>query len=75
MNKWNRLLLQLDDVLGFKNNIKSNFKKIGQSFYEKTNEHIIHIEYRVKVKGGNVVRRNRVNKGGGQLLRDLIKLG
>lgn len=75
MNSWNKLLLLLDDVLGFKNKVKSNFKKIGQSFDEKTNEHIIHIEYRVSVGGGNVVRRKKVNKGNENLLRDLIKLG
>ena len=50
MNKWNRLLAMLDAVFGFENKIKSNFKKIGQSFDQKTNEHVIVIEYRVRTK-------------------------
>lgn len=75
MNKWNKLLLQLDDFLGFKNKVKSNFKKIGQSFDERTNEHIIHIEYRVSVKGGGIVKGNPRKRGNQNLLRDLIKLG
>ena len=75
MNNWNKLLLLLDEFLGFKNKVKSNFKKIGQSFDQNTNEHIIHIEYRVSVKGGGPVKRNPIKKGNGNLLRDLIKLG
>ena len=48
MNKWNRLLASLDDVLGFKNKIRSTFRKHSQGFDEKTNEHVILIEYRVR---------------------------
>ena len=51
MNKWNQLLAMLDDVLGFQNKIRSKFRKVSQSFDEKTNEHVILIEYRVSVKG------------------------
>ena len=51
MNKWNRLLAMLDQVFGFENKIKSNFKKVSQDFDERTNEHVILIEYRVRVKG------------------------
>lgn len=51
MNKWNRLLASLDEVLGFKNKIRSKFQKVSQSFDEKTNEHVVLIEYRVSVKG------------------------
>jgi hypothetical protein len=51
MNKWNRLLLLLDEVFGFKNKIRSKFRKISQSFDERTNEHVFLIEYRVVVKG------------------------
>ncbi len=51
MNKWNRLLAVLDEVFGLKNKIRSKFRKIRQDFDEKTNEHVILIEYRVSVKG------------------------
>ena len=51
MNKWNRLLASLDEVLGFKNKIRSKYRKVSQDFDEKTNEHVVLIEYRVSVKG------------------------
>ena len=51
MNKWNRVLAVLDEVFGFKNKIRSKFRKIKQDFDEKTNEHVILIEYRVSMKG------------------------
>jgi hypothetical protein len=51
MNKWNGLLAMLDHVFGFKNKARSDFKKVSQTFDEKTNEHVIVIEYRAQVKG------------------------
>lgn len=51
MNKWNRLLATLDEVFGFKNKIRSKYRKLSQAFDEQTNEHVIVIEYRVSVKG------------------------
>jgi len=51
MNKSNQLLALLDRVFGFPNKIKSTFRKASQSFDQKTNEHVILIEYRVTVKG------------------------
>ena len=51
MNKWNRLLATLDHVFGMNNKERSTFKKLSQDFDEKTNEHVIVIEYRVQVKG------------------------
>ena len=51
MNKWNRLLATLDAVFGMKNKERSTFKKLSQDFDERTNEHVIVIEYRVRVKG------------------------
>jgi hypothetical protein len=38
-------------VFGFPNKIRSTFRKLSQNFDEKTNEHVILIEYRVSVKG------------------------
>ena len=51
MNKWNRLLASLDRVFGMNNKERSTFKKLSQNFDEKTNEHVILIEYRLRVKG------------------------
>jgi hypothetical protein len=51
MNKWNRLLASLDRVFGMNNKERSTFKKLSQEFDERTNEHVIVIEYRVRVKG------------------------
>ena len=51
MNKWNRLLAALDEVFGFPDKVSSKFRKLSQDFDERTNEHVILIEYRVKVKG------------------------
>ena len=51
MNKSNQLLAMLDRLFGFPNKIRSTFRKIRQDFDEKTNEHVILIEYRVSVKG------------------------
>ena len=51
MNKSNQLLVLLDRVFGFPNKIRSTFRKLSQDFDEKTNEHVILIEYRVSVKG------------------------
>jgi hypothetical protein len=51
MNKSTQLLTLLDRVFGFPNKIRSTFRKHSQSFDEKTNEHVVLIEYRVSVKG------------------------
>jgi hypothetical protein len=51
MNKSNQLLALLDRLFGFPNKIRSTFRKHSQGFDEKTNEHVIFIEYRVSVKG------------------------
>jgi hypothetical protein len=73
MNKWNQLLATLDQVFGMKNKERSTFKKLSQEFDEKTNEHVIVIEYRVRVKG-TVKSTPRKNSGRRQLafLRQLM---
>jgi hypothetical protein len=73
MNKWNRLLASLDRVFGMSNKEQSTFKKLSQDFDEKTNEHVIVIEYRVRMKG-TVKSTPRKNSGRRQLafLRQLM---
>ena len=51
MNKETKLLAVLNDVFGMQNIRKSQFRKVGQDFDEKTNEHIFYIEYRVRGTG------------------------
>ena len=66
MNKSNQLLALLDRVFGFPNKIKSTFRKYSQNFDEKTNEHVIFIEYRVSVKG-TMKSKPRQKQGPNQL--------
>ena len=58
MNKWNRLLKCLDNVYGFKGKNKSEFTKIGQRFDEDRNQHVITIEYTVRMSGGDKVKKD-----------------
>ena len=51
MNKWNQLVAVLDNLFGFQDKEKSNVRKIGQQFDERTNEHVYFLEYRVKREG------------------------
>jgi hypothetical protein len=53
MNKQTRLLSILDDVfgMGIGKKFKSQFRKTGQSFDERTNEHVFFIEYRIRGTG------------------------
>jgi hypothetical protein len=49
MNGWNRLLSILDALFGFPNKAASKVKKLQQGFDNRTQEHVIWIEYRVRV--------------------------
>ena len=51
MNQWNQLVAILDNLLGFKDKKKSSVRKISQQFDERTNEHVIYLEYRVQREG------------------------
>ena len=52
MNNWNRLLQVLDQTVGFPNKIRSRVVKKWQGFDQWKNEHVIVLEYRVKVNPG-----------------------
>ncbi len=69
MNKHNRLLAVLNDVFGMENILKSDFRKVGQDFDEKTNEHVFYIEYRVRGKGE--LRTTPSNRSKKKLLRQI----
>jgi len=62
MNKWNRLLSSLDLMFGFTDKKKSTFRKIGQTFDERTNEYVIQIEYRVRRGNDGVVTKGNGNR-------------
>ena len=49
MTKWNQLLAMLDQALEFANRKSSTVKKIKQGYDAQTNEHVIWLEYRVRV--------------------------
>jgi hypothetical protein len=49
MNKWNNLLAVLDQALGFPNRQSSKVMKRTQGFDNKTQEHVVWLEYRVRV--------------------------
>lgn len=49
MNGWNKLLVLLDLLFGFPNKAASKVKKVQQAFDNRTQEHVIWIEYRVRV--------------------------
>ena len=72
MNKWNRLLASLDRVFGMNNKERSTFKKLSQEFDENTNEHVILIEYRVRVKG--TMKSTPTNTSGRQQMAFLRQL-
>ena len=49
MNGWNKLLALLDAMFGLPNRAASKVKKLQQGFDNRTQEHVIWIEYRVRV--------------------------
>jgi hypothetical protein len=67
MNKWNRLLATLDHTFGFKDQKKSTFRKVSQTFDERTNEHVIMVEYRVRRGGDGVVTKSPGKKAPSKL--------
>lgn len=49
MTMWNQLKLVLDKMFGFTNIISSKVAKRAQGYDNKTHEHVIWLEYRVRV--------------------------
>jgi len=48
LNAWNRLILILDKLFGFKSEGKSKVRRVGQGFDKNSGEHVIQFEYRIK---------------------------
>lgn len=49
MNGWNKLLALLDAMFGLPNRAASKVKKLQQGFDNRTQKHVIWLEYRVRV--------------------------
>jgi hypothetical protein len=49
MKMWNKLLAVLDQVYGFPNMASSALKKLEQWYDNDTEEHVIWLEYRIKI--------------------------
>jgi hypothetical protein len=62
MNAWNELLAAMDAALGFPNERNSKVKKLKQGYDNKTNEHVIWLEYRVRVNPGDHKQRQPVRR-------------
>ena len=75
MNQWNRLLKALDHVYGFANQSQSSMKKIKQGFDEKSNEHVIYIEYRVMKSESPGQFRKRAEKEGEERKSKKLQIG
>lgn len=71
MNPWNNLLKALDAALGFPNRRDSTVKKLYQGYDNRTNQHVIWLQYRVRVNPGD-----RVTEGirPGSLLEAAVRL-
>jgi hypothetical protein len=50
MTMWNKLLTTLDQLFRYPDKASSKVKKLQQGFDNRTQEHVIWIEYRVKVR-------------------------
>ena len=74
MNNHTRLLALLDDVFGPDEKAKSSFRKVSQDYDERTDEHVVLIEYRVREKGSLKTTPQGRQQRKGQLLRQLYAL-
>jgi hypothetical protein len=85
MTMWNKLLITLDQLFGLPNKISSKVKKLQQGFDNRTQEHVIWFEYRIKVRNAipprpdpNVFEEERIKRERGSkiinaILDDVLK--
>jgi hypothetical protein len=69
MNKWNQLLVLLDRVFGFEEKKSSTYRKVSQFYDERTGEHVVLLEYRVRVEPGVSMDKRKQNYAMIQQLR------
>lgn len=70
MNPWNDPLAALDTALGLPNRRESRVEKLHQAYDNKTNEHAIWLQYRVRVNPGD---RKTEGIRPGSLLEALVR--
>lgn len=61
MTKENRLLAMFDRVFGFVNRKSSTYRKVSQFYDERTGEHVVLLEYRVRVEPGVSMEKRKRN--------------
>ena len=61
MTKENRLLAMFDQVFGFTNRKSSTYRKVSQFYDERTGEHVVLLEYRVRVEPGVSMDQRKQN--------------
>jgi len=72
MNTYNKLLLSLDQCLGFPNKRDSRWKNRGQNFDQKTGEHVFWVEYRTRVNPGSAANKVTHRPGRMPMIRELL---
>ena len=63
MTKWNQLLKALDDTIGFPNKKSSRVIKRTEKFDNRTGEHVIWLEYRIRVSNEAQAASNEGHHG------------
>lgn len=58
MTNWKKLLTVLDHEIGLPNKVSSNVKVIEQGFDNRTQEHVVWLEYRCRVRNVAVPKPN-----------------
>ncbi len=72
MNNYTRLLKLLDEVFGPDATLKSSFRKVRQTYDERTDEHVVLLEYRAREKGAvRTTPKGWQQPPAGNLLRQL----
>jgi len=61
MTKENQLLVMFDRVFGFVNKKSSTYRKVNQFYDERTGEHVVLLEYRVRVEPGISMDKRKQN--------------
>lgn len=73
MTRWNELLQLLDEIFGFTDRNGSKVKKVRQGFDNKTQEHVIWLEYRTRVSTAGVTgQRPKAESGELAFMRELL---
>jgi hypothetical protein len=59
---WNKALYILDKLFGFESDGNSKLKRVKQVFDQKSGEHVIYLEYRVKASNQSPIQTTLTRK-------------